>query len=137
MANWMQLADGGDYAAALVAFVADYQPVTFFEVIDSLADHIEVAGEYGLHVSNHPNVIVWGGMSLEIVRLITTLLNDGKLFLKPADATPYQMNGQVMTLPIVENVPSEPLAERHWLPRLLSTEPSGVSYRVEFNPEWN
>ena len=136
--NWREHADRGDYHTAIVEYVRELEPATFHEVVNCLADQIDIRGGHGLRLAIDANIIVWAGMSRAVSDLIIGLIRDGRLHLHRCDLTPYRLSESGLKLPVIDAGPNEPLDRPHWLPCLLSTEPDhDAGLEVEFDPEWN
>ena len=110
--DWYELADQGEYSDALLEFVRAYQPATLDEVADCLGDHIEIVGDHDLRMATNPDVILWSGMSLQLVQLIDKLISDDRVSLHCCDPLFYRLNGHVAQVPVIQYVPVGRLAER-------------------------
>ncbi len=136
--DWYELADQGEYSDALLEFVRAYQPATIDEVADCLGDHIEVVGDHVLRLASNPDVILWSGMSLQLVQLVDKLIGDDRVSLQCCDPCLYQLNGHVVQVPVIQYVPVGRLAEPSWLPCVLTTkddDSDATAFVTEI--EWN
>ncbi|WPS85300.1 hypothetical protein SMD22_01345 (plasmid) [Brevibacillus halotolerans] len=72
------------------------------------AEGVQVNGTFQLEMKDK-NIILWGGLSEEVVFAITELLEEGRLVGVPAPIELYQMEGLDMTRRIILSVPQERL----------------------------
>ena len=118
--DWYDLQQSGDARAAVLAFVRDYEPASFVEVIENaIPDIIETRGEYVLRMFDNWNVILWPDLSRPVASLLSAMLESGELALEPCEPLVYTLACRGVDLPVVSDI--DGTEEPSWLPCLLRT----------------
>ena len=107
---------------AVVEFVKAYDWVTFVELERRLSPHMEVKGDIAMSLGDNPKMVIWAGMSDELVTLIEKLLAEKRLYMHPAQWLTYMIDGGSLSLPLVRR-PNYKYKHPHWLPTCLRVVP--------------
>lgn len=67
-----------------------------------------VNGSYQLEMKDK-NIVLWGGLSQNLVEALTELFQEGKVMGMPAPIELYQVEGMPFHQPLVLSIPNEPL----------------------------
>ncbi|HVW02795.1 MAG TPA: hypothetical protein VHB77_20725 [Planctomycetaceae bacterium] len=119
-------------ADSVLAYVRDYDPLTFAEVLLSLPPAFRATGECELALQGRPNVVLWSGLSLAAADLLCTLFNEQQMWLQICTPALYRSalrDSPRMTA--VASVPVDPQREC-WLPCTI-----GTAGMVGLNSEWS
>ena len=126
MEPWMQLASAGQAKAAIVEFVRSRGDVLIPELVDAMADHLEVEGDQGLAIRSNPNMVLWAGLSQSICELICELVSSKRLYVHPTDFERYKALHKGLRLPVLKEPNDERIARASWLPTSIRTAPHPV-----------
>lgn len=123
--SWEKLAAGNDLPGAIVEYVRQYDWVTFIELQRKMGAHFNVNGDITIAIAaDHPNVILWGGMSTVFAETIDTLLRKKRVHIHPAQYLTYFIDGGTMDMPIAKRIPAgSDYKTPHWLPICLRPVP--------------
>ena len=110
-------------AEAVFDIVKTVDWVSFAELPRRLKEKgcVVAGGDYTLSLPG--NLVVWGGMSEELVIAIISLVHGKRLFLHPASILIYLADGEGMRLPIAKQPPPGGYKKPRWLPCCLRTKP--------------
>lgn len=110
-------------ADTIVSIVRKYDYVTFAELPRRLSDrgHTNTSGDSSIELPG--NLVLWAGLSVELVEAIRGLLSTKRLFLHPATTSTYMIDGGLLTLPIAKRAMPKGYRNPHWLPVCLRTVP--------------
>ena len=75
-------------------------------------------GKYSLTFPSDENKILWIGLSLEAIDVLSSLLNEGLVEFKPTDIMTYRIDGVVLALPVFKNVRKQ--TKPTWFPMVLN-----------------
>ena len=130
MTTTIQTTNRATLADAIVEIVTRWDCVTFAELPRRLVDvglnADDLRGEHTLELAG--NVILWAGLSVELVDTLRSLLSTQRLYLHPATEWTYFGDGGMLTLPVVKRPPPAGYRKPHWLPaclRLVPVESAG------------
>jgi len=113
--KWMQLAEYGQTASAVVEYVRLHDHVRWPRLCEDFAAYLETRGEYGIVLRADPKIAVALRMSRELTDIICDYIDGKRLFLHPlpVDAVPQKDRPQ---LPGIESVPDRRVDKPVWLP---------------------
>ena len=111
-----QFVKNGQLHDALVALVEDRDTVSFVEIQQAFEGHMPVHGDIGMEIA--PNVILWAGMSQELIDLIRRVSTGPTPRIEPRPSVPlvYLIDGAALALPIAKRIPKKGYTKPHWLP---------------------
>lgn len=102
---------------AVIKYVARMHWVTYPEIMQLLeAPGFPVAGDVAMCTTSDPNVVFWGGMSEELVDLMTELLSEDKIHMHAAHEYTYLLSGCMASLPVAKRPPQSGYRKPHWYP---------------------
>lgn len=119
--EWERLAQAGRYPDAVVEYLRRHDYVTFAEIQLRLAPFLETRGAVCLEQAS--NLVLWADMSQELADLLQGLLRARRVFLHPASALTYLIDGGLLKLPLARRPPAGGYKEQHWLPTTLRLIP--------------
>ncbi len=122
LSRWKELAEYGQFDAAVVEYVRDHESVTFARLAEDLAPYLDTKGEFGLVLRTDTKVVVWTRMSQTLADIVADHVTDKRLYLHPAAISAYEGVWHPALAP-VESVGDEKLARPHWLPTTLKLYP--------------
>ncbi len=114
--EWLELAEHGQVAAALVEYVRRRDEVTFAELLGDFAPFIETSGQQGLALRSDPNIVLWYGMPAELASTLAKLVSSRKLYLHPAAVDQLRAENAPGDLPMIDRLPDERVERPMWLP---------------------
>ena len=126
------LTHADEAADSLLAFVRDYDPLTFPEVIASLPPAYRAPGNFDLALQSRPRVVVWAGLSLPGAELLCRLFNERHLLLQVC--TPALYRRAKALHPCLTPVISIPVDSQKpcWIPCTI-----GTAGEIGLNSEWS
>lgn len=105
--------------ARLVEKVEGYGYVTFGELTNRFfPEHV---GDRSLELSDYKNLVLWTGLSDELVEAVSSAIAEGQLHLWPATDMTYLLDGFHLNLPEAKRV--QPYKEPHWIKMCLHHKP--------------
>jgi len=104
-ARWQALAQSGDLAAAIEAYVRAFDYVTFAELVRYLETSADVRSDLAIISPQDPNIILWMGLSQAFVDALAELLKQGRVRYAPASLLTYMIDGAFPALPIAKRPP--------------------------------
>ncbi len=124
--TWKGLAQAGRLHDAIVAYVAERDFVSWFELTRDFAEFMDTSGDsHAFLGESDNNVVLWMGMSSELCDTVLRLKADRKLFLHPSRVESYLIDGCTLRLPLVKQANTK-YRTPHWLPTCFRTvEASG------------
>lgn len=111
---WEQAAREGRLADAIEAYVKHYDWVTFPELLRRLEPFTEVRGSFALEIA--PNVILWLGMSEQIIDAVQQLQREKRIWPWPSSVFVHLIDGGLLKLPIAKRLPKGGYKKERWLP---------------------
>ena len=114
--EWLELAEHGQVAAALVEYVRRRGEVTFAELLSDFAPFIETSGQQGLALRSDPNIVLWYGIPAELASTLAKLVSSRKLYLHPAGVDQLRAENAPGDLPMIDRLPDERVERPMWLP---------------------
>lgn len=72
-------------------------------------------GDYQMILSDD-NIILWDGISSQLIKTLTSLINDKMIQMDPASILIYVVDGIALNYPLVKRPPKNGYKEIHWLP---------------------
>ena len=114
--EWLELAEHGQVAAALVEYVRRRDEVTFAELLGDFAPFIETSGQQGLALRSDPNIVLWYGIPSELASTLAKLVSSRKLYLYPAGVDDLRAENAPGDLPMIDRLPDERVERPMWLP---------------------
>ena len=125
MTTTNQTTDRATLADAIFKVVQHLDWVSFAELPRRLADAgvnaDDLRGEHTLELAG--NVILWAGLSAELVDTLCGLLSEKRVFLHQATVLTYMVDGGTLTLPLAKCPPPAGYTRPHWLPACLRLVP--------------
>jgi hypothetical protein len=109
--------------AATLAHVRDHREITFVELAEFLIQRdVPVDGDYAIVQPDDPSLIIWPGMSAEMLGLVVDLLNAGALVTRMTSVETYLSGGIFPTLPVAWPSPDcrPDGVPQAWLPVVLA-----------------
>ena len=83
------------------------------------AGYTNAAGDATIELPG--NIVLWSGLSIELVDAIQSLLDSEQVFLHPVSVLVYMADGAALRLPLAQRVPPGGYRKPHWLPTCLRT----------------
>jgi hypothetical protein len=105
--------------SGIISFIESRQHVTFMELVMNFSGF--TGGEWSMSVPGFDNIVLWMGMSEEVIELMTGLLNSKKIYAHPSCVLNYVMDGGSLKLPIAKKAIR--YRKRHWFPVSFCTFP--------------
>jgi hypothetical protein len=118
---WESLAKDGLLKEAIVEFVRERDWVTLVELQRHMGDYMETKGHIALEWA--PNLLLWGGMSQELVDLLIELNKEKRIVYYTTSALTYMADGGVVDLPVAKNMPKKGYKKPRWLPVCIRVAP--------------
>jgi hypothetical protein len=112
---WLRVAQEGDLAAAILAYVRENDGTTFAALQEAFDPYIEVWGVMDLG-PREESLVYWQGMSPAFVDVLAALFAAGLLYGRPASPRLYCASGQAPGLPLARRLPKGGYKALHWLP---------------------
>lgn len=122
--QWKELAEAGQLNAAVVEYLRRCEAAPFPTLQDDFAPFLETAGDQGLALRADPNVVLWSGMSQELVELLSTLISQRRIYVHPAASDTYKTLGKALKLPVVEELDESKQARPVWMPAAMNLLPA-------------
>lgn len=117
---------------SLVAYVCDYDPLTFAEVIAALPPAYRLPGGFELVLQGRANVAVWMGLSSMAAELLCRLFNEQRLLLQICTPAVYRRSKDLgARLTTVTSIPVDS-QEPCWIPCTI-----GTAGEIGLNSEWS
>ena len=115
--DWKSLAKDGKIEEALWMYIRDYDHVSWVELQREFGAYIKVAGDREARYSTDDNLVVWEGLSNELLEPVMSLLASRKIFGHTTSYMTYFIDGAVPRgLPIAKKIPAGGYKKPHWLP---------------------
>lgn len=108
---------------SIVAFVAEYDWVSFVELLNHLEPRFGVRGDLAFSLNNDPNLIVWVGVSEEFTAALRQLLAEKRVFFHPGSVMAYAIDGGLLQMPVASRPPKGGYRTPHWIPISLRVVP--------------
>jgi ATP-dependent 26S proteasome regulatory subunit len=129
--GWETILKEGQVRAALLEYVSGQGEVTFSQLQQDFASHMEVEGEFGLALRSDPNIVVWIGMDAAVAAPLGKLVSDRKVYLQPVRADAYSDVVGKIKLPKLPGLPDSRMSRPCWLPVSLTVvAPEDVDERL-------
>ena len=102
--------------AAILDIVRRVDWVTFAELPRRLAEvgHVNTRGMSSLELPG--NIVLWRGLSADLVDAIRSLLEAKEIFLHPVELFIYRVDGAVLPFPLARRPPRGGYRKPHWAP---------------------
>ncbi len=110
--------------AAIVGIVRQWDFVSFAELPRRLADAgctIDTEGDSTIELPGR--IVLWSGLSIELVDAILGLLHAEELFLHPTTMLTYLGDGWLLNLPLAKRPSASGYKQPRWLPCVLRLVP--------------
>lgn len=106
---------------AILDIVRRVDWASFAELPRRLAEarYTNAAGDATIELPG--NIVLWSGLSIELVDAIQSLLDSEQVFLHPVSVLVYMADGAALRLPLAQRVPPGGYRSPHWLPACLRT----------------
>jgi hypothetical protein len=127
--KWKELAEHGLLDAALIELVRVYDSLPLNRLESEFSAYMPTMGEYGLSLKGNSRVVLWTRISKDLADLIIRFIEGKRLYLHPASLDAYA-SGRKLTLPALEELPADKVAQPAWLPTTLRLIPSGIGSRL-------
>ena len=105
---------------SILDLVRSKQAVTFAEIV-RLPD---TRGPYCLELGNFPNVVLWTGLSQEVIDALIELQREELIHKDLCNVLAYAIDGYILQMPLVKRPPAKGYSEPHWLPVVFNPGPS-------------
>ena len=127
--TWEVLASAGQIPEAIGAIVAERDHVTFCEVQVALEAYLPVHGDCAIEL--RPNLFLWVGLSVELVRALRQAHDGGLIHFHPASTLLYAIDGAIPRIPVARRTPPpQGFKKPRWLPVMLRPIPMGSGKRA-------
>lgn len=120
--KWIELAEYGQIAPAIIEHVRFHDHVTFERLGNDFSSLIETTGEFGLVLRADTKIVVWTRMSRELADMIADFVAGKRLYLNPTALDSYAGQRRP-NLPVLEAMPDDKLDKPAWLPMTLRLVP--------------
>lgn len=120
--KWVQLAEHGQIAAAVVEYVRFYDNSRWDKLLDDFAQYTTTAGEFGLVLRHDTKAVAWTRMSMEFADWISDFIAKKLIFLNPTTAENYK-DTKHPALPVIIELADIKLEKPHWMPFTLRLVP--------------
>jgi hypothetical protein len=98
--------------AAILAYVIGHPGTSFIEIMRVVGD--AGRGDQALCVKDDPNVILWAGMSSQLIEAINNLRTSGAVNMNPSSRMVYMIDGGGLRFPIAKQ--KRKYKTEHWHP---------------------
>lgn len=88
-------------------------------------------GDKTMHWPERPNIVLWSGLSEEVIASLTSLLNQRRVEMVTVDPSVYMATGYTLHLPPIRNLPDCEPKELRWLPVAFKPVSRDVRNRVK------
>lgn len=113
--NAEDFAKQGQFKEAVIALIREKGGgVSFVEIAHLLAPFMAVKGDRAFTWPGYNTIVLWLGMSSELVMLIQELMSEQMLKCSPTSWLVYMSDHEVLLLPLATEL--IPYPEPHWLP---------------------
>jgi hypothetical protein len=120
--RWMQLAEHGQFGAAILDFIDVTDNVTWPQLIQQFEPYFPTRGDYGLVFRSDTKIVVCVRISLQFAELLGDFIDGRRLFLHPV--TPQSLPAHERPqLPAITELPSQKVDRAVWLPTTLRLIP--------------
>ncbi len=120
--KWVQLAEHGQFAAAVVEYVRFYDNTRWDKLLQDFAQYTTTSGEFGLVLRHDTKVVVWTRMSMEFADWLSDFIAKKLIFLNPTSAENYTETKHP-ALPVLIELPEKKIDKPHWMPFTLRLVP--------------
>lgn len=120
--KWMELAEHGQLAAAVIEHVRFYDNVTFDRLLNDFAKYTETAGEFGLVLREDTKVVTWTRMTQEMADIVADYVAKKRIYLNPSTEAAYA-NSKRPNLPVVTDLTDAKVEKPSWMPLVLRLVP--------------
>jgi hypothetical protein len=120
--KWIELAEYGQIAPAIVEHVRFHDHVSFDRLVTDFAPYMETTGEFGLVLRADTKAVVWTRMSRELADAVADFVAAKRLYLNPVDLEAYS-GARRPNLHVIKELPDEKLDKPVWLPMTLRLIP--------------
>ena len=106
-----------DLKEQVLAYVAGHPGTSFAELTRELED----TGDYLLDLGH--NIVIWEGISYELVSAITSLRQEKRIKLEPCAPLIYLIDGTLLRHPVITGKPpAQGYKNPRWLPVVINLE---------------
>jgi hypothetical protein len=109
--------DNSQIKEKIFEYVSQRKHVSFIELMNYFPDE-SGSGDFCL---KYETIIVWVGMSENIIQAVQDLVKEHKIYLHPATSLTYLADGGGLKLPLVKE--DRKYSKPHWLPMTLDVTP--------------
>lgn len=132
--KWVELAEHGQLAAAIIEYVRFHDQVRWDTLLQDFSQYTTTSGEFGLVLRQETKVVVWTRMSMEIADWLSDFIAKRLVYLNPSSEEVYS-DAKRPSLPVLVNLPEgKKVGKPHWWPLTLRLVPppsgSGTLGRV-------
>ena len=120
--KWVQLAEHGQFAAAVIEYVRFHDNTRWDKLLQDFAEYTTTAGEFGLVLRHDTKVVAWTRMSMEFADWISDFIAKKLIYLNPSTAEFYQESKHPL-LPVITELPEKRIDKPHWMPFTLRMAP--------------
>ncbi len=123
--KWIQLAEHGQFAAAVVEYVRFYDNTRWDKLLHDFTQYTTTSGEFGLVLRHDTKAVVWTRMSMEFADWISDFISKKLIFLNPTTVENYKETKHP-ALPVVTELTEKKLDKPHWMPFTLRLVPPSM-----------
>ena len=120
--KWMELAEHGQIAPAVVEHVRFYDNVTFDRLLADFAKYTDTAGEFGLVLREDTKVVTWTRMTQAMADIIADFVLKKRIYLNPSTEEAYA-NTKRPNLPVVTELTDAKVEKASWMPLVMRLVP--------------
>ncbi len=120
--KWIQLAEHGQFAAAVVEYVRFYDNTRWDKLLQDFTQYTTTSGEFGLVLRHDTKAVVWTRMSMEFADWISDFIAKKLIFLNPTTVENYK-DAKHPTLAVITELTDKKLDKPHWMPFTLRLVP--------------
>lgn len=120
--KWMELAEHGQIAPAVVEHIRFYDNVTFDRLLADFAKYTETAGEFGLVLREETKVVAWTRMTQAMADILADFVLKKRIYLNPSTEEAYA-NTKRPNLPVVTELTDAKVEKPSWMPLVMRLVP--------------
>jgi len=120
--KWIELAEYGQIAPAIVEHVRFHDHVTFDRLANDFAPYMDTTGEFGLVLRADTKAVVWTRMSRQLADAVADFVAGKRLYLNPVSLEAYAGAKRPNLMPIT-GLSDDKLDKPAWIPMTLRLVP--------------
>ncbi len=123
--KWVQLAEHGQFAAAVIEYVRFHDNTRWDKLLQDFSEYTTTSGDFGLVLRHDTKVVAWTRMSMEFADWISDFIAKKLIFLNPTSQEFYK-DAKHPSLPVITELPEKKIDKPHWMPFTLRLVPPSM-----------